>query len=80
MVLLYTPKQKQTMFKPLRLIFLDLDYQGLGVAKINGKTWFIENAPSAYEKVECRIWKINANMGMLRQKMASKKFLNVLGT
>lgn len=31
-----------------------LDYQGLGVAKVNGKTWFIENAlPN--EKVEAKI-------------------------
>lgn len=27
-----------------RFTIQDLDYQGLGVAKVNGKTWFVENA------------------------------------
>lgn len=43
-----------------------LDYQGLGVAKIAGKTWFIENAlPN--EQVEIRILKKNANTGGLKR-------------
>ncbi len=32
----------------------DLDYQGLGVAKLNGKTWFIENALPT-EDVDARV-------------------------
>lgn len=37
-----------------------LDYQGLGIAKINGKTWFIENAlPN--EQVEFKVVEENAN-------------------
>lgn len=54
MVLLYTPKQKTKNVQTITADILDLDYQGLGVAKINGKTWFIENA-IPHEKVECRI-------------------------
>ena len=54
MVLLYTPKQKTNNVQTITADILDLDYQGLGVAKINGKTWFIENA-LPHEKVECRI-------------------------
>ena len=54
MVLLYTPKQKTKNVQTITADILDLDYQGLGVAKINGKTWFIENA-LPHEKVECQI-------------------------
>ncbi|MGC7560213.1 23S rRNA (uracil(1939)-C(5))-methyltransferase RlmD [Pasteurella sp. PK-2025] len=44
MVLLYTPPKQKHATTRLRTEILDLDYQGLGVAKIQGKTWFIENA------------------------------------
>lgn len=49
MVLLYTPKkQPKVAFHSssncLEAEILNLDYQGLGVAKINNKTWFVENA------------------------------------
>lgn len=61
MVLLYTPKQKNKNVQTITADILDLDYQGLGVAKINGKTWFIENA-LPHEKWNVVFWKINANM------------------
>lgn len=68
MVLLYTPPKqatKQPKNRPhfvaskqatnsLTVQITDLDYQGLGVAKIDGKTWFVENAlPS--EVVQIRV-------------------------
>ena len=33
---------------------LELDYRGLGVAKINGKAWFVENA-LPLERVQIRV-------------------------
>lgn len=57
MVLFYSEKsakksQKTTASQVVTI--QNLDYQGLGVAKINGKTWFVENAlPS--EQVEIRV-------------------------
>lgn len=57
MALFYSDKSAKKSTKPTalqRFTILDLDYQGLGVAKVNGKTWFVENAlPS--EVVEARI-------------------------
>lgn len=44
MVLLYTPKKQAKKAPHFETTILDLDYQGLGVAKQDGKTWFIENA------------------------------------
>lgn len=44
MVLLYQPKKQKKLRAAFTTIVQDLDYQGLGVAKIQGKTWFIENA------------------------------------
>ena len=54
MVLLYSPPKKTKNISNLQAEILDLDYQGFGVAKINGKTWFIENA-LPHEQVECRV-------------------------
>ena len=54
MVLLYSPPKKTKNVSNLKAEILDLDYQGFGVAKINGKTWFIENA-LPHEQVECRV-------------------------
>ena len=51
MALLYTPLKKQKTTQKVVAEIQDLDYQGLGVAKIQGKTWFIENALPT-EKVE----------------------------
>lgn len=53
MVLLYSPKKSEKKISQRNFSstpagfeaeIIDLDYQGLGVAKVNGKTWFIENA------------------------------------
>ena len=51
MALLYAPQKKQKSIQKIIAEIQDLDYQGLGVAKIQGKTWFIENA-LPMEKVE----------------------------
>ena len=51
MALLYAPQKKQKTAQKVVAEIQDLDYQGLGVAKIQGKTWFIENALPT-EKVE----------------------------
>ena len=42
MALLYAPQKKQKTTQKIIAEIQDLDYQGLGVAKIQGKTWFIE--------------------------------------
>ncbi|OOF70839.1 23S rRNA (uracil(1939)-C(5))-methyltransferase RlmD [Rodentibacter caecimuris] len=54
MALIY--RQTAKVVKPKTFIteIQDLDYQCCGVAKINGKTWFIENA-LPQEKVKCRV-------------------------
>ncbi|MFZ7136513.1 23S rRNA (uracil(1939)-C(5))-methyltransferase RlmD [Avibacterium avium] len=44
MALLYSPKKVEKNHRTFTAQVQDLDYQGLGVAKIQGKTWFIENA------------------------------------
>ena len=51
MALLYAPQKKQKTIQRIVAEIQDLDYQGLGVSKIQGKTWFIENALPT-EKVE----------------------------
>lgn len=61
MVLIYTPKlhQNKKMVKFTAEV-QSLDYQGLGVAKINGKTWFIENAlPNEHVAVQVKDEKSN---------------------
>ncbi|MCK3657854.1 23S rRNA methyltransferase [Pasteurellaceae bacterium Pebbles2] len=59
MALFYTPaktakKAPHFSSETLTLDIVDLDYQGLGVAKHQGKTWFVENALPT-EKVQARI-------------------------
>lgn len=54
MALLYTLQKKTKSPQSITADILELDYQGLGVAKINGKTWFIENA-LPQEKVVCTV-------------------------
>lgn len=54
MVLLYSPTKKIQSKGNLTAVITDLDYQGLGVAKIQGKTWFIDNA-LPQEKVEIQV-------------------------
>lgn len=44
MVLIYTPKKTIKSPEYFNAYVESLDYQGLGVARIKGKTWFIENA------------------------------------
>ena len=44
MALFYTPPKTTKKSPHLIAEIVDLDYQGLGVAKIQGKTWFVENA------------------------------------
>ncbi|OOF42294.1 23S rRNA methyltransferase [Rodentibacter rarus] len=51
MALRYIPQKKFNPPQKITAKIIELDYQGLGVAKINGKTWFIENA-LPQEKVE----------------------------
>lgn len=55
MVLFYRKPTKTTQSSKNRIATIeDVDYQGLGIAKIDGKTWFIENAlPS--EKVQFQV-------------------------
>ena len=54
MALLYAPQKKQKTTQRIVAEIQDLDYQGLGVAKIQGKTWFIENALPT-EKVDVAV-------------------------
>ncbi|MBN6074409.1 23S rRNA (uracil(1939)-C(5))-methyltransferase RlmD [Aggregatibacter actinomycetemcomitans] len=54
MALLYSGTKPNKTTANFTAHILDLDYQGLGVAKINGKTWFIENA-LPQESVEVRV-------------------------
>lgn len=55
MALFYSEKnsKKPTQKSTKTFTIIDLDYQGLGVTKLNGKTWFVENAlPSETVKAE----------------------------
>lgn len=54
MALFYTPPKSTKKQPHLIADIVDLDYQGLGVAKIQGKTWFVENA-LPMEKVQIRV-------------------------
>ncbi|OOF37142.1 23S rRNA (uracil(1939)-C(5))-methyltransferase RlmD [Rodentibacter heidelbergensis] len=54
MALLYTQQKKSNPPQKISATIIELDYQGLGVAKINGKTWFIENA-LPQEKLEALV-------------------------
>ena len=58
MALFYSEKSAKKATQPTAckhtFLIQDLDYQGLGVAKLNGKTWFVENAlPN--EQVEAKV-------------------------
>ncbi|TNH05569.1 23S rRNA (uracil(1939)-C(5))-methyltransferase RlmD [Testudinibacter sp. TR-2022] len=54
MALFYTERKQGKTPKKLTLQITDLDYQGLGVARLQGKTWFVENA-LPQETVEVRV-------------------------
>lgn len=67
MALFYIPQKSaknRPHFQPvLTAEIVDLDYQGLGVAKIQGKTWFIDNAlPS--ETVQFRVTEDKRRYGL----------------
>ncbi|ABR73572.1 23S rRNA (uracil(1939)-C(5))-methyltransferase [Actinobacillus succinogenes] len=67
MALFYSPQKsakKRPHFQPvLTADIIDLDYQGAGVAKIRGKTWFIDNAlPS--ETVQFRVTEDKRRYGL----------------
>ena len=63
MALLYTQGKPKKVTQPFTADILELDYQGLGVAKINGKTWFIENA-LPQEKVDVRVLEEKRQYGL----------------
>lgn len=62
MALFYTPQKSAQKTPHLPLLIQDLDYQGLGVAKAQGKIWFVENA-LPQEKVLVRVLQQKANYG-----------------
>ncbi|OOF38809.1 23S rRNA methyltransferase [Rodentibacter mrazii] len=70
MALLYTPQKKLNKPQKITAKIIELDYQGLGVAKINGKTWFIENA-LPQEKVEALVTEEKRQYG----RAVAKKWL-----
>lgn len=70
MALLYTSQKKLNKPQKITAKIIELDYQGLGVAKINGKTWFIENA-LPQEKVESLVTEEKRQYG----RAVAKKWL-----
>ncbi|OOF59968.1 23S rRNA (uracil(1939)-C(5))-methyltransferase RlmD [Rodentibacter myodis] len=71
MALLYTQQKKTKAPQKIIADIQALDYQGLGVAKIKGKTWFIENA-LPQETVECSVIEDKSRYG----RAIAKKWLN----
>ncbi|MFC2363620.1 MAG: TRAM domain-containing protein, partial [Haemophilus parainfluenzae] len=72
MALLYAPQKKQKTTQKVVAEIQDLDYQGLGVSKIQGKTWFIENALPT-EKVEAVVTDEKRQYGLaIAQKWLQK--------
>ncbi|MDH2997958.1 23S rRNA methyltransferase [Pasteurellaceae bacterium LFhippo2] len=53
----------------------DLDYQGLGIAKVNGKTWFVENALPD-EQVEAKVIEEKRQYGRVQAVKFHKKSAN----
>lgn len=78
MALFYSDKPAKKTQKPTaltRFSVQDLDYQGVGVAKVNGKTWFIENAlPN--ETVEAKILEEKARYGRAQALKIVQKSAN----
>ena len=66
MALLYAPQKKQKTTQKVVAEIQDLDYQGLGVAKVQGKTWFIENALPT-EKVEAVVTDEKRQYGLISE-------------
>ncbi|QIA77487.1 23S rRNA (uracil(1939)-C(5))-methyltransferase RlmD [Rodentibacter caecimuris] len=78
MMLLYTKPKKTKQRQTITADILELDYQGLGVAKVNGKTWFIENALPP-EKVDCLVVEEKRQYGRaVAKKWLEKSPLRVL--
>lgn len=83
MALFYSEKTAKKATRPSalqRFSIQDLDYQGLGVAKLNGKTWFIENALPD-EVVDARILEEKRQYGLAQavrflQKSAKRQASN----
>lgn len=82
MALFYSEKiakksQKTTANKPkgATVTIQSLDYQGLGVAKIEGKTWFIENALPE-ETMEIRVLEEKRQYGRAQAVKILKKSAN----
>ncbi|OOH86561.1 23S rRNA methyltransferase [Pasteurellaceae bacterium 15-036681] len=75
MALFYSEKSAKKSTKPTALqsfTIQSLDYQGLGVAKLNGKTWFVENAlPN--EQVEAQIVEEKRQYGRAKAVRFSQK-------
>ncbi|QGM81656.1 23S rRNA (uracil(1939)-C(5))-methyltransferase RlmD [Otariodibacter oris] len=78
MALFYSEKKAKKTTKPTALqgvTIQDLDYQGRGVAKVGGKTWFIENAlPS--EQVDANVIEEKRQYGMAQAVRFSHKSAN----
>ena len=67
MVLLYSQPKKTPATKTLKAMISSLDYQGLGVAKAHGKTYFIENALPE-ESVAAEVLEDKKNYGLARAR------------
>lgn len=67
MALFYSPAKSKQRPATLTAKIIDLDYQGLGVAKIEGKTWFIENA-LPQEQVEFTVLENKRQYGVGRTR------------
>ena len=72
--MLYFTLHKKNRKPPKKVVaeIQDLDYQGLGVAKIQGKTWFIENALPT-EKVEAVVIDEKRQYGLANAQSATRE-------
>ncbi|QLB20449.1 23S rRNA methyltransferase [Vespertiliibacter pulmonis] len=78
MALFYSNRSAKKSAKTTTLLNLtiqDLDYQGLGVAKVNGKTWFVENA-LPQEVVEATILEEKRQYGKAKTVQFKQKSLD----
>ena len=76
MALLYAPQKTENQTKVVAEI-QDLDYQGPGVSKIQGKTWFIENALPT-EKVEAVVTDEKRQYGLAIAQKWLQRVVSVL--
>lgn len=77
MALFYSdkPSAKPKKSATLRFTIQDLDYQGLGVAKVAGKTWFVENALPT-EQVEAKVLEEKRQFGRAQAVRILQKSAN----